>query len=455
MKITNKNILVVGLGMSGAAVACFLKNRGAFVTVTDMATENHLSSYMPVMREMGIPMELGQHGKETFEHADVIVVSPGVPHTIPPIKAAQKKGIPVIGEIELASRFIREPIVAITGTNGKTTTTTLLGKMLEASGLNVFVGGNIGNPLISYADGNKKADIVVAEISSFQLDTIDTFRPKASVLLNITEDHLDRYPDFKAYAMSKGRIFENQQKDDFAILNSSDPLISSVTQNIKSRKLETGNWKLETGNLKSETGGKFQISNFKFQISNFKFQISDHNMENISAACLAAMAVGGTEAGIQSALNEFKGLPHRIEYVATINDVRYFDDSKATNTDAVVKAVECFNEPVILIMGGRNKGSNFHLMREQVRGHAKHLIVMGEAKEDIKSALGDVTFTTTASSVEDAVSQAYQAANPGDVVLLSPACSSFDMYKSYAERGEFFCQAVREVAKGRGARGEE
>ncbi len=242
MELTNKNILIVGLGKSGAAIARFLKNRGCTsLTVTDMAKEEQVSKYASLMREMGVHTELGQHRTETFENADLIVLSPGVPHTIQPIKWAQKKGIPVLGEIELACRFISEPIIAITGTNGKTTTTTLLGEMLKKSGFNVFVGGNIGDPLIGYADRGEKADILVVEVSSFQLDTIDTFRPKVAVLLNITDDHLDRYPDFNAYAMSKCRIFENQEQNDFAVFNNSDPLISSMTKNIKSKKLEAGN----------------------------------------------------------------------------------------------------------------------------------------------------------------------------------------------------------------------
>jgi len=452
MKIANKNFLVAGLGISGAAAARFLKKRGAAVTVTDMAPASHecLASYVPSMREMDISMEFGEHRIESFESADVIVISPGVPHTIPPVKAARKKGIPVMGEIELASRFIDIPIVAVTGTNGKTTTTTLLGKMLEHSGLSVFVGGNIGEPLIGYVDENspftehpqhplqreafskkhpdgKKADVIVAEISSFQLDTIHTFRPGVAVLLNITEDHLDRYPNFAAYAASKARIFENQQENDVAVLNSNDPLVRSVTRNIKSRKLETG-------------------SSFKFPIPSSL--PGRHNMENISAAYLAAKAAGGTPTGIQEALNHFRGLPHRTEYVGTINKVKYYNDSKATNTDAVLKALECFDDrSVILIMGGRGKGNGFHVLREAVRGRVKMLIAMGEIREEIESSLGDVAPAKIAADMKDAVRQAYHAATPGDTVLLSPACSSFDMYASYADRGKDFCQQVGRLEK--------
>ena len=436
MNISHKNILIVGLGRSGAAVARFLKNRGAAVTVTDIAGEDNLKSYTPSLREMGISMELGQHRIETFESADLIIISPGVPHTILPIKRAVLKGIPVWGEIEFASRFIREPIVAVTGTNGKTTTTTLLGEMLKKSGLAIFVGGNIGNPLIDYVDKGEKVEILVIEVSSFQLDTIDTFRPKVGVLLNIAEDHLDRYPDFAAYAKSKMRIFENQRESDTAVYNASDPYIRSLCKSIKARKLPFNNNAIDNDKIEKT----FKSLDFARMSLPGK-----HNIENAYAASLAALATGGTVEGVQSALNDFKGLPHRLEYVATVNDVNFFNDSKATNVDAVARALEAFNKPVILIMGGRDKGSDFHLLEDLVRQHTKKIIVMGEAKEDIRSALGHITSIKNAASMEEAVSSAYHAASPGDVVLLSPACASFDMYTSYAHRGEDFCRAVEEL----------
>ncbi len=439
MELYNKKFVVAGLGISGVASARFLKNRGASVTVTDRADEQSLGAYIPMMRELGISLELGEHRIESFEHADTVVLSPGVPHTVAPVKAAMAKGIPVIGEIELASRFIAEPIIAVTGTNGKTTVTTLVGKMLESSGFKVFVGGNIGNPLIAYADRGDKADKVVAEISSFQLDTIDTFRPRVGVLLNITDDHLDRYPDFMAYAGSKARIFENQTEDDVAVLNMDDPAVMEVTQNIRSRKVPFG----------FAQGSGFG-ENYPSPLTSYPSPlIGKHNAENVSAACLAALAAGATREGIQSALDHFKGLPHRIAYVAEIAGVRYFDDSKGTNTDAVIKALDCFDFPVILIMGGRGKGGSggngFQVLKEAVAQKVKQLIVMGETKKELKSVLGNSVLTTTASSMEDAVEQAHRAAVSGDTVLLSPACSSFDMFRSYAERGERFCQAVKKM----------
>lgn len=457
MDLNHKNILIVGLGISGIAAARFAKKKGAFVTVTDMADEKKLGSYAPMAHKLGVNMELGKHNIETFERSDLIVVSPGVPHTILPIKLAIAKGIPVLGELELAARYIREPVIAVSGTNGKTTTATLLGSMLESSGFKVFVGGNIGNPLIDYADKRGTADIVVAEVSSFQLDTIDTFRPHVGVLLNITADHLDRYPDFKSYARSKGRLFENQRQSDIAVLNGSDPIISSVTKDLNARKLlfrhqensqakDSENALISRGNPSTPANitirmkGHQQIS---FDLSGTNFP-GRHNLENAAAASLAAIAVGGTPEGVQSALKNFKGLPHRIEYIETINHVRFFDDSKATNVDAVIRALETFGEPIILIMGGRDKGGDFRKLLEPVRQHIKKLIVMGEARDNIKSVLEDICRegAQTASTMEDAVFSAYRVASPGDIVLLSPGCSSFDMYSSYAERGEDFCRAI-------------
>ena len=462
MDLNHKNILIVGLGISGIAAARFVQKKGASVTVTDMADEKKLGSYAPMAHKLGVNMELGNHNIETFERSDLIVVSPGVPHTILPIKRAIAKGIPVLGELELAARYIREPVIAVSGTNGKTTTATLLGSMLESSGFKVFVGGNIGNPLIDYADKRGTADIVVAEVSSFQLDTIDTFRPHVGVLLNITADHLDRYPDFKSYARSKGRLFENQRQSDIAVLNGSDPIISSVTKDLNARKLlfrhqensqakDSENALISRGNPSTPANitirmkGHQQIS---FDLSGTNFP-GRHNLENAAAASLAAIAVGGTPEGVQSALKNFKGLPHRIEYIETINHVRFFDDSKATNVDAVIRALETFGEPIILIMGGRDKGGDFRRLLEPVQQHIKKLILMGEAKDKIISVLEETCKerAQTASTMEDAVFSAYGSASPGDIVLLSPGCSSFDMYSSYAERGEDFCHAIGNLKK--------
>jgi UDP-N-acetylmuramoylalanine--D-glutamate ligase len=457
MDLNHKNILIVGLGISGIAAARFVKQKGALVTVTDMAGEKELGVHAAMAHKLGVIMELGKHDIETFERADLIVLSPGVPHTILPIQRAMAKGVPIVGEFELAARYIREPVIAVSGTNGKTTTTTLLGSMLENSGFKVFVGGNIGNPLIDYAGKRGTADIVVAEVSSFQLDTIDTFRPRVGVLLNITDDHLDRYPDFWSYARSKARLFENQQHSDIAVLNGSDPVISSVTKDLHARKLlfshqENSRGKdgataiIHRGDSSTPANITIRMKEHKkisLHLSGTNFP-GRHNLENAAAASLAALAVGGTPEGVQFALNDFKGLSHRIEYIATIDGVRFFDDSKATNVDAVIRALETFQEPIVLIMGGRDKGGDFRKLSEPIRQHIKKLILMGEATYKIESVLKDASRERpqTASSMEDAVISAYHAASPGDIVLLSPACSSFDMYSSYAERGEDFRRVI-------------
>ncbi len=450
MDLFKKKVLVVGLGMTGVSTARFLANQGAFVTVTDMAKEDDLGDSVSVIRELGINMELGGHRNTTFENADLIVLSPGVPHTIPQVHRARGKGINVLGEIELASKFIDEPVIAITGTNGKTTTTTLLGQMLKSSGFDVFVGGNIGSPLAGYVDRNKKAEIVVAEVSSFQLDTIESFKPKVSVLLNITKDHLDRYPDFTTYVKSKCNIFKNQDSSDTAVVNGSDLLIRKYTKSISSRKL------FFTSRKQNEEGSTVNGENIELFIKSgckSKSPITidlagtsikgEHDIENASAACLAALSVGATPEGIQIAIDHFEGLPHRLEYVATVNDVKYFNDSKATNVDAVIRALEYFSDNVILIMGGRNKKANFDSLRDTVRHITKMIIAIGEAKKNIISSLNDVVPVNTATTMKDAVFTACEAAKPGDVVLLSPACSSFDMYDDYAHRGKVYCEAVK------------
>jgi len=455
MNLNRKKALIVGLGMTGLATARFLHHRGAVVTVTDMAAEKDLEASVLELHQLGIRTELGGHRWESFESSDLIVLSPGVPHTHDFLIGAGRKGTPVIGEIELASRFIRDPIIAITGTNGKTTTTSLLGNMLAQCGMAVFVGGNIGNPLIGYVDREEKADWLVLEISSFQLDTIDSFRPDIGILLNITEDHLDRYPDMAGYAASKGRIFQNQTLEDIAIFNGADPWVLSETSRIHSRKwVFNGSSTLEEG---ARIGGNelsLSFTSCPFRKGHFPCTQSTlgtvrldlreirlygrHNQENICAAVMAAIAAGGNVQDIQFALNQFKGLSHRIEFVQTVNGVNYVDDSKATNVDAVCRALESFKEPVILIMGGRDKGGDYKILTKVIQNHVKHLILLGEASELIAAALGNFVPTVRVSSMQEAVTNAHQAAASGDVVLLSPACSSFDMFKSYAHRGDVF-----------------
>ena len=452
MTFTNQKILIVGLGVTAVALARFFKKRGAMITVTDIANQNRLNRNIEPLREMDIGMELGCHKTETFENSDLIVLSPGVPHTIAPIQRAKEKGIVVLGEIELASRYIQEPIIAVTGTNGKTTTTALIGEILKHSGFKVFVGGNIGKPLIDYLNLPEKAEVIVAEVSSFQLDTVNTFRPKVAVLLNISADHLDRYPDFSGYVRAKRRIFKNQHADDIAILNGSDQFVRSIGRKIRSKKLyfyREKNSELEPGPAVTIRGKSLIFHNGQNGPSTLDLSgvslAGTHNMENIAAAGLAAMAFGTTPAVMESTIINFKGLPHRLEKVATQKGVTYVNDSKATNVDAVTRALESFDRPVILIMGGRDKGGDFKILQDPVRRHAKKLVVMGEAGDHIHSTLGHVTSTANASSMKEAVSLASASASPGDIVLLSPGCASFDMFNSYAQRGEVFRKLVEKL----------
>jgi UDP-N-acetylmuramoylalanine--D-glutamate ligase len=435
---------VVGLAKTGVAVARFLKNRGAHVTVTDLKNKDELGSYAEDVLAMGIAVSLGAHETEHFMNSDLIVLSPGVPHTITPLEAARGAGVPVIGEIELASRHIEEPMVAVTGTNGKTTTTSLIGEMLKGSGQNVFVGGNIGAPLIDYVETGMRADIIVAEISSFQLDTIEYFKPEVGLLLNITEDHLDRYDDFDQYVQSKGRLFENQDSGDVAILNAQDPAVSRLEDRIASQRLYFNGPQTSHGavvqdkemvcNLPRKAPAVFSLAGFGLK--------GGHNVENAAAASLAALVAGGNESGIQAALDTYKGLHHRMELVKSTGGVHYYNDSKATNVDAVKRSLESFDADVILIMGGRDKGGSYTILESLIRERVKRLIAMGEAREKILKALGGLTQTEETRTLDEAVSLAHESATSGDIVLLSPGCSSFDQFTDYAERGEAFVNAV-------------
>jgi UDP-N-acetylmuramoylalanine--D-glutamate ligase len=454
MEVKGKHIVVVGLARSGLAVARFLKARQARVTITDQAVEAGLGTFVEQARQLGANLELGGHRAATLLSADLIVISPGVPHTLSHFDRAREKGIPVIGEIELAFRFIRTPIAAVTGTNGKTTTTELLGRMLASSGLRVFVGGNIGNPLIEIAGRDDELDVIVAEVSSFQLDTIDTFRPHVAALLNITSDHLDRYPDLASYAQSKGRVFANQTQEDVAICNAADLLVLEQCRTIRSRKLffhadPAGSGQgLPNALITSQSIDLHLPGLGDGAVSLDRTTLTGpHNRENIAAAALAALAAGGTLEGVQNALDEFPILSHRLESVGTVKGVHFVNDSKATNVDAVIRALECFELPVVLIMGGRNKGYDFAPLEAAVRRRVKKLIVVGEAKQEILAALGNAPMqgSQVAVSMDEAVRQAFAAATSGETVLLSPACASFDMFGSYAERGDTFRRLVGEL----------
>ncbi|HEX9271825.1 MAG TPA: UDP-N-acetylmuramoyl-L-alanine--D-glutamate ligase, partial [Candidatus Binatia bacterium] len=352
------------------------------------------------------------------------------------------RGIEILSEVELAYRFFRFPIVAITGTNGKSTTTTLVGLMLKANGTQVFIGGNIGAPLIGFVGGDWEWGVV--EISSFQLEWIKEFRPRVAVLLNLSEDHLDRYPDFAAYCRAKERIFENQTKKDVAILNRDDSLVWDMRQGRPARTISFGFSEVDEGVFakSEEIVWRDASSEERFPLGHVKIQ-GVHNVENMMAAIAAAKAIGIPAQIIQQTLEEFPGLEHRLEFVREQDGVRYYNDSKGTNVGAVVKSLASFSVPVILLAGGVDKGGDYGVLRDGVKKTVKRLVLFGAAKEMMAKALGALTETVIVDDMEAAVRDAHQHARPGDVVLLSPACSSFDMFRNYAERGKVFRSLVQ------------
>ena len=444
MDYRNKNILVVGLAKTGVACARFLASKGARVTVTDMRNEAALTGQLLELAGYDIVRELERHDEATFLSSDLIVVSPGVPMDLPQLVAAQQAGVEIVSEIELASRFIDVPIAAITGTNGKTTTTTILGAIFKHNGYHPFVGGNIGTPLIELAESPGVVDQVVAEISSFQLEWISSFRPAVAALLNLSEDHLDRYPDYQAYIDAKLRIFENQTEDDFAVVNRDDPLVWQHAQGLKatlfpfSRKfeLEEGIF-FRDGVITYRHGGHEEC----FPTAAIRLQ-GVHNLENIMAAAACALLLGCRPDETFETILCFESLHHRMEFVREVAGVRYYEDSKATNVGSVEKALESFTE-ITLIAGGKDKGGLYAPLAPLVRERVRHLILIGEAAGRMEQELGTLTDTRRAATLEDAVRIATEITAAGGTVLMSPACSSFDMFRDYEERAQRFIAAVK------------
>lgn len=455
MELAGKKVVVVGAARSGIAAATFARHRGAEVTLSDSAPAARLPGLPPELGASGVELELGGHRCETFTGADLIVVSPGVPHTIAPLEAARRRGVAVIGELELAARWLKAPVVAVTGTNGKTTVTRMIGDMLAASGRRVFVGGNIGCPLITAADSVPAPELVVAEVSSFQLDTAEWFHPRVAVLLNISPDHLDRYPDMDAYARSKARIFARQGADDVAVLNGGDGLVRALAPATGPLRAWFAGRPAGEAGIRRQAGDLVldgfvepwsRLNGERFSLANLKL-LGSHNRANAAAAVLAARFAGAAPEAIARVLDEFAPMPHRLATVATVGGVRYVNDSKATNVDAVVQALAAFDAPVVLIAGGRDKGGGYEALRPAVQAGVKRLVVLGEAAEAIAKTLGPACpgGVVHAADMRGAVRLARDSAAPGDVVLLAPACSSFDMFTDYARRGEAFAAAVGEL----------
>jgi len=442
MELRDKKVLVVGLARTGIECARFLLNQGAKVSLSDLRSETDLKPEINTLKGLPIDYLLGGEEPRWLEAVDLVVPSPGVPAENPLLHEACSRGIEILSEVELAYRFSRFPIVAITGTNGKSTTTTLVGLMLKANGTQVFIGGNIGAPLIGFVGGDWEWGVV--EISSFQLEWIEEFRPRVAVLLNLSEDHLDRYPDFAAYCRAKERIFENQTKKDVAILNRDDPLVWGMRQGRPARTISFGFSEVDEGVFakSEEIVWRDASSEERFPLCHVKIQ-GVHNVENMMAAIAAAKAIGIPAQSIQQTLEEFPGLEHRLEFVREKDGVRYYNDSKGTNVGAVVKSLASFSAPVILLAGGVDKGGDYGVLRDGVKKTVKRLVLFGAAKEMMAKALGALTETVVVDDMEAAVRDAHQHARPGDVVLLSPACSSFDMFRNYAERGRVFRSLVQ------------
>lgn len=446
IELKNKRVLVVGLGKSGIAAARFLKARGAQVTVSDIRPAG-LIAELPALLDAGIMVESGSHGILTFRRQDLIVVSPGVPSNTPELSTVRALGIPIIGELELGSEFLEGQIVAITGSNGKTTTTTLIGEILKASGKPTLVGGNIGKPVVDMVAESTPENWSVLEVSSFQLETIKTFRPRIALVLNITPDHLDRHGSFGAYAAAKTRITENQTAEDFLILNAEDEPTKLVAAKTKAqiywfsprRQVKQGAFVHgESILFRAQEGGEVEPIMPVAEIP----LAGAHNVENVLAAVCAARLAGVESHVIREAVAAFHAVEHRLEFVRDLNGVRWFNDSKATNVDATTKAVESFPGGIWLILGGKDKDSDYSTLSSLLRTRVKAVITIGSAAEKIESQLAGVVKIERAGTMERAVAWARQQAKAGDVVLLAPACASFDQFENYEHRGRVFKQLV-------------
>jgi len=449
LDIKGKRVLVVGLGKSGVASATFLKDSGARVAVSDAKTEYQLRSAIPALLDKGISVETGGHLERTFRDQDLIVVSPGIPSDVPQLEKARAQGIPIIGEVELASRFLQGHIIAITGSNGKTTTTALVGEVIGMGGYEVLVGGNIGTPAISLVADATSDTYNVLEISSFQLESIQIFHPEIAVILNITPDHLDRHHSFDDYVRAKMQIFENQTAQDNAVLNADDTTCARLAGKTTARmhwfsrkkEVERGAFVHEGKIICRDAEGDQEV-----MLTSSVTLKGAHNLENVLAAVCVGRIVGCEPHRIRRAVEEFKAVEHRLEFVATVQGVEYYNDSKATNVDATIKALESFAGNIHVILGGKDKGSDYSLLKDLLRARAKRVFTIGVAAEKIESQISGAVPVLRAETLETAVKCAAESAAPGDVVLLAPACASFDQFDSYEHRGHVFKEAVQALA---------
>jgi UDP-N-acetylmuramoylalanine--D-glutamate ligase len=452
IELRGKRVLVVGLARTGVATALFCAARGALVTATEERGADGVGDAARRLREAGCALELGGHRVETFREQDLIVPSPGVPASHPGLVAARAAGIPIWSEIELAWRFLCGRLVAITGSNGKTTTTALLGHILAGAGMPVIVAGNIGTPLIARVEETNDRSVSVVEVSSFQLELIDSFRPDIAVLLNLTPDHIDRHGSFEAYGRAKARIFENQTESDAAVLNADDPMAVGHAAPTKPRLY----WFSRSKCVAS--GAALCGDRVVFRRDGVETELltrgdiglrGEHNVENVLAAASAAFLAGAPPAAIAEGVRTFPGVEHRLEFVAEIGGVNFFNDSKATNVDATLKALNAFPGGLFVILGGKDKGSDYAPLAEPLRQRARQVLLIGTAAEKIAGQIGGAVPLERAGTLESAVSLAFERARPGDAVLLAPACASFDQFENFEHRGRVFKELVHALEAAR------
>jgi UDP-N-acetylmuramoylalanine--D-glutamate ligase len=445
--VKDKRVTVAGAARSGIAAAELLAARGARVTLSESRTE---APDAEPLRRLGVNLELGGHRTETFVEADLVVLSPGVAPTLEVVEAARSRGVPVIAEIELASRWLQGRVIAITGTKGKSTTTALTGRMLEAAGFKVAVGGNIGAPLSAQVAASTPETLHVVEASSFQLEQIDAFHPWIAVMLNFSPDHLDRHRDMNAYGAAKRRIFENQEANDWAVINADDPAVLELarrgraTRRLFARQASIAEGTVvEGGWIVNRTIG----ADTRLVPLDAIHLLGSHLVSDVMAAATVGAIAGAAPAAMTAAVDAFRGLEHAMELVAEAGGVRFVNDSKATNVESALRSIEAFEHDLVPILGGQFKGGDLGVLREPLRARAKAVIAIGEATALIRGALGDVVRVYEAASLDEAVARAYEIAKPGGVVLLAPACASFDMFRDYADRGRQFKEVVARTAR--------
>ncbi len=442
MKLEGNGFLVVGLGITGVETSKFLCSKGITVKATDSREAAELGPAVEKLAAGGMEIRCGTHATELFEWADTIVLSPGVRFDLPEIRNAQAAGKTVISEIELAWNFISKPVIGITGTNGKTTTTSLLSEILRQSGLKIFTGGNIGTPLISAAEKDDEYDFLLLELSSFQLQGIKDFSPHIAVILNISPNHLDHHSSMQEYEAAKLGLFANQTENDWAVFNADDPAALKGSGGFRAKKISFGTGKQKTNVYCREDEIAFGELSFCLRDSAL---VGEHNKENIMAAVAVAGVLGCQRDSVQKSINKFRPLPHRMEFVLTTNGVDVYNDSKSTTPFSTLRAIQSLPSPIILIAGGKDKGINYDCLKDAVASKVKAMVLIGETKEKMRAQLGSLAKTMCARSLKEATQSAFELSGTGDTLLFSPGCSSFDMFNSYEERGNLFKEILRDV----------